>query len=62
MIVQYSLSYKEFPKLVIINSGRKKRIWIKQRLKDKEHLGDIKLLKELETSVEDDLCNFFKNR
>ena len=42
------------------HNGRKKRIWIKQWLKDRENLSDVKLLKGLETNAEDDLCNFLR--
>ena len=42
------------------HNGRKQRIWIKQWLKDKDNLGDVKLQKGLETNAEDDLCNFLR--
>ena len=42
------------------HNGWKKHIQIKQWPKEKESLGDVKFLKELETSAEDELCNFLR--
>lgn len=40
--------------------AKKKRVWAKKWLKDREELGHSKLLKELEISAEDDFNNFLR--